>query len=182
MLKKIAAVLIAAGLVLPYGCEIRPITQLWSQDTANIFLFGLPVLGAAAYALHVLLPPIAQFHERNGASIHGVLRALIFMLFGGFTLTVLSDAPDGARGWTALVATAVVCVILLLFNQGRGTKAQRLPLLLLVMTSFFQILWFVTFVGEGLQYGGWIFSAGYAVAVWLEVKGLAATPKVMHGG
>jgi hypothetical protein len=182
VLKKVAAVLIAAGLVLPYGCEIRPITQLWSAEAASVFLFGLPVLGAAAYVLHVLLPPIARFHERYGASIHGILRAVIFILFGGYIHKLLVDPPDGPRGWIAVVATAVVCAGLLLFNQGRGTKAQRLPLLLMVMTSFFQVIWFVTFVGDGLQYGGWIFSAGYAVAVWLEVKSLAALPKVTHGG
>src|SRR5438034_5135359 len=75
LLKKLAAVLLLAGLGLPYGCDARPITVLWTSwsDPGTLFALGIPVLAALAYGLHSLLPPLARFHERHGAGLHGIL-------------------------------------------------------------------------------------------------------------
>ena len=69
MLKKIGAALLAAGLVLPYGCDVRPITGVWS-DLPMVLLIGVPLLMAVAYILHTFIPPLARFHERIGPARH----------------------------------------------------------------------------------------------------------------
>ena len=75
MLKKLAAVVLLVGLVLPYSCDTRPITGSW-EGAHRILMFGVPVLVTIAYALHQLWPALARFHERNGAALHGAFRAL----------------------------------------------------------------------------------------------------------
>ena len=85
LLKKLAAALLLVGLVLPYGCDARPIAVLWSSgdDLALLFTVGVPVLAAIAYGLHALLPALARFHERHGAGLHGIFRAVFFLQFQG---------------------------------------------------------------------------------------------------
>ena len=62
MVKKIGAVLLAVGLVLPYG-PARIITVVW-QGVPTILFSAVPVLITIAYVLHSFVPPLAQFHQR----------------------------------------------------------------------------------------------------------------------
>src|SRR2546427_13234437 len=96
LLKKLAAVLLLVGLALPYGCDARPITVLWSSwdDLALLFTVGVPVLAAIAYGLHALLPALARFHERHGAGLHGIFRAVFFLLAGAYLMRGLQGKDD----------------------------------------------------------------------------------------
>jgi len=182
LLKKLAAVLLLAGLALPYGCDARPITILWTgwDDLAMMFAVGIPVLAAAAYGLHVLVSPLARFHERHGAGLHGIFRAVFFLLAGGYLIRGLEAKEDDFPFW--LIAL-LFCGGLLYWQQQRGTKAQRLPLLLLTIVGVPAVYYGTAFLGKGgLQYGGWVFTVGYVGAVVLEVLGLRRTTPVTHGG
>src|SRR5713226_9080741 len=96
MLKKIGAVMLAVGLVLPYG-PARIITIVW-QGVPTILFSGGPGLMTIAYGLHSLVPPLAQFHRRYGQGLHGLFRVVFFMLAGGYL--AMSLAKDHA-GWPA---------------------------------------------------------------------------------
>jgi hypothetical protein len=138
------------------------------------------VLAALAYALHVLLPPLARFHERYGAALHGALRALYFILVGGYLVGAVKGGIDDRL--FPLLAVALTGA-LLWWQQRRGTKAQRLPLLLLIVVGLPAINYFLGgFDTKDLKVGAWVFTAGYLLAVWLEVKDLRRAPPVTHGG
>src|SRR2546425_1275571 len=78
---------------------------------------------------------------------------------------------------------AVITGGLLYWGQGRGTKTERLPLLLLIAGGVPTIAYFIETLRAGaLAYGGWVFTAGYILAVVGEVQGLRAAPKIAHGG
>ena len=182
LLKKFAAVLLLAGLGLPYGCDARPITVLWTSwsDPGTLFALGIPVLAALAYGLHSLLPPLARFHERHGAGLHGILRAMFFLLAGAYLTSGLEGKGDDFPFWLiALLFSGG----LLYWQQQRGTKAQRLPLLLLTIVGVPAVYYGTALLGKGgLQYGGWVFTVGYVAAVAAEVLGLRGTQPVTHGG
>lgn len=182
MLTKIGAALLAVGLLLPYASELRLITAVW-QDARAVLFQGVPVLIALAYVLHSFLPPLARFHERHGQALHGVFRVVYFALVGAYLATALSQDRFGwpTRG-PVLVALAITGA-LLYWSQGRGTKAARLPLLLLVCAGLPMFAFLLKALRGGeLQYGGWVLLVGYGVAVVGEVLGLRAAPKVAHGG
>lgn len=180
MLRKLGAALLVVGLCLPYGCDVRPITGVWTELEQALFV-GIPVVLLTAYALHAFLPAIARFHERHGPMLHGVFRAIYFVMLGGYVMSALDD-----DGWYFIIAAAAVTGALLLWQQRRGTKAQRLPLLLLTAAGVAVVYYFAGFVSPGdesaLQIGGWILSAGYAVAVVAEVLALRGAPPIQHGG
>jgi len=181
MLKKIGAVMLALGLFLPYG-PARIITIVW-QGVATILFSGVPVLITIAYVLHSFVPPLARFHQRYGQGLHGLLRVVFFVLAGGYL--AMSLAREHA-GWPAplhaIVALAVTGA-LLYWGQGRGTKAERLPLLLLICAGVPTIAYFLDTLHAGeLMSGGWLFTVGYVVAAAGEVQALRAAPKVSHGG
>ena len=180
MLKKIAAVALLVGLALPYGCEFRPLTNSW-ENVASAIMYGIPVLVAIAYALHQLVPALARFHERNGPALHGVFRAVCLMLVGVYVGVAVGDDAE-SRDRIAVAVSFVVTAGLLYWQQGRGTKAQRLPLLLLTVVGVGEAFAFARYVGDGLAYGGWGFTAAWLVAVIAEVSGLQGAARVEHGG
>lgn len=180
MLKKLAAVALLVGLCLPYTCDIRPITGAW-DDLAGAIGIGIPVLIGVAYSLHVLLPPLARFHERHGAMLHGLFRMVYFVLAGYYLADATGDATT-ARDRLAVVAGLVVTGALLYWEQQRGTKAQRLPLLLLLVFGIPAVSYFLSTVPGGVQIGAWVVTAAYALAVALEVRDLAGAAPVTHGG
>jgi hypothetical protein len=170
MLKKLAAVLLLVGLVLHHSCGVSPLLGVW-QGVATTIMFGIPVLATLAYALHQLLPALARFHERHGAALHGFFRAVCFVLLGVYVGAALGDDAE-LRPRLATAATFVVTIALLVWQQSRATKAQRLPLLLLTVVGVGAIYAFVSYVGGGMQYGGWVLTAGWLLAVGAEVNGL----------
>jgi len=180
MLKKLAAVVLLAGLVLHHSCGVSPLTGVW-QGVATTIMFGIPVLATIAYALHQLLPALARFHERHGAALHGFFRAVCFVLLGVYLGVALNDDAE-RRTRLATVVTLGITIVLLVWQQSRATKAQRLPLLLLTVVGVGAIYAFADYVGDGLQYGGWVFTAGWLLAVGTEVNGLRGAPQVSHGG
>jgi hypothetical protein len=175
MLKKLAALTLLVGLCLPYGCDIRPITGVW-HDIPTILLLGLPVAATIIYALHTLVPVLAAFNERHARTLHGIFRLVYFALIGGY----LAFAVTKREGWPGLIETAVALVVtgvLAVWPQARGTKAARLPLLLLTGVGVPAVAYLVGFLREGaLQMGGWVFSAGWILAVLAEVQVLSASP------
>jgi len=179
MLKRLAAALLLVGLALPYAVGARPLTGAWDGLESSLMI-GIPVLITIAYALHTFLPPLARFHERNGPALHGLFRVVYFVLAGMY----VHDGIDGeSDGWVFWVAALVVTGGLLYWSQGRGTKAQRLPLLLLVVVGLPAVYYCLSGLHTGdLQAGGWVFTAGWALAVAAEVAGLRGAAKVAHGG
>ncbi|MGH7700355.1 MAG: hypothetical protein ACREMJ_07550 [Gemmatimonadales bacterium] len=182
MLRKLAAAVLVVGLALPYGCDVRPVAVLWGggDGPATSLFVAVPVLLVLAYALHAFVPVIARFHERNGPALHGLFRAVYFMLAGGLLFMSLSDEPDAWPVWgAALVAT----MALLYWQQQRGTKAARLPLLLLTIVGLATVFYFGSLVDTGdLRVGGWVLTAGWLGAVVEEVRRLRGAQKVTHGG
>jgi ABC-type amino acid transport system permease subunit len=177
MLKRLAAVLLLVGLCLPYGCDARPITAVWA-DPETILMVGIPVLVTVAYALHVLLPALARFHERNGAAFHGIFRAAYLMLAGAYLYFAVHKEGEHADKFHALVAL-VVTAGLLWWQQRRGTKAQRLPLLLLVIVGLPEVLYFLSAMhAHDVDVGAYVFTAGYLLAVGLEVRDLRGAPRI----
>lgn len=181
MLKKLAALLLLVGLCLPYGCDVRPITGVWHELPAILFL-GIPVIATVIYGLHTLLPPLAAFHERNGAALHGLARLVYFGLVGGY----LAFAVTKREGWPDPIDTAVALVvtgILIVWQERRGTKAARVALLLLTAVGVPEVAFLVAFLrAGGVQVGGWVLTAGWVLGVLTEVQTLSAAPIVAHGG
>ena len=180
MLKKLAAALLLAGLVLHHSCGVSPLIGAW-QGVANAIMLGIPVLATIVYALHQVLPAFARFHERHGAALHGFFRAVCLVLLGVYVGAALDDDAE-RRTRIATMVTFVITIALLVWQQRRATKAQRLPLLLLTVVGVGAIEAFVLYVGEGMQLGGWVFTVGWLLAVGAEMSGLRAAPRVSHGG
>jgi len=179
VLKRIGAALLAIALFLPYGCDVRPITGAW-DDAASILLVGVPLLVAVAYVLHTFVPSLARFHERHGGALHGLFRAVFFGLCGAYLLNGLQGETDSWFFWVAAIA---VSGGLLYWEQGRGSKAERLPLLLLVIVGLPVVYYFLSLFDTGeLQVGGWVETAGYGVAVAAEVAWLGKVSRITHGG
>lgn len=180
MRKKLAAVVLLVALVLPYSCDTSPIRGSRAGPLTTL-MFGIPVLVTIAYSLHQLWPALARFHERNGAALHGAFRALCLVLIGMYIGAALTE-ESSPRGRIATAASVLVAGGLLYWQQGRGTKAQRLPLLLLTVVGTAAVMVFVSFVGVGLQYGAWVFTGAWVWAVGLEVADLGTAARVSHGG
>src|SRR6059036_2303235 len=182
MLKKIGAVLLAVGLFLPYTPGNRIVSGLL-QDAPTILFQGVPVLITIAYVLHNFVPPLAQFHQRQGQGLHGLFRVVFFVLAGAYFAMSLAKEHAGWPTHLHVIVALVVTGGLLYWGQGRGTKAERLPLLLLICAGVPVIAYFIETLRAGaLAYGGWVFTAGYVLAVVGEVQGLRAAPKIAHGG
>ena len=181
MLKRIGAALVALGLFLPYSPDVRVIASVW-HNAAEVLFQGFPVLLAFVYVLHTFAPPLARFHQRHGQGLHGALRMVYFVLAGAY----LATATAGRADWPApgpVIAALVVTGGLLYWGQGRGTKAERFPLLVLIAGGVPTIAYFIETLRAGaLAYGGWVFTAGYVLAAVGEVQGLRAAPKIAHGG
>src|SRR3989475_6282875 len=126
------------------------------------------------------VPALARFHERHGAGLHGIFRAVFFLLAGAYLMRGLEGRDDNFP-WFWLIAL-LFCSGLLYWQQQRGTKTQRLPLLLLTIVGVPAVYYGTAFLTEGgLQYGGWVFTVGYVAAVVVEVLGLRRTAPVTHG-
>ena len=181
MLKRIGAALVALGLFLPYSPDVRVIASVW-HNAAEVLFQGFPVLLAFVYVLHTLVPAFARFDQRHGQRLHGALRMVYFVLVGAY----LATATAGRADWPALgpvLAALVITGGLLYWGQGRGTKAERLPLLVLIAGGVPTVAYFIETLRAGaLAYGGWVFTAGYVLAVVGEVQASRAAPKIAHGG
>lgn len=181
MLRKLAALALLAGLCLPYGCNTRPITGVW-HDIPTILFLGVPVIAAVIYGFHTLLPPLARLHEEHARALYALFRIVYFGLVGGY----LAFAVTKRQNWPGPVETAVALVVtgvLFVWQQGRGTRSARLPLLLLTAVGVPAAAFLVGFLREGdLQIGGWVLTAGWVLGVATEAQVLSAAPIVAHGG
>ncbi len=180
MLRKLAAVLVLVGLGLPYAGDVRPVTDAWQGSAADVLRLAVPLLAATLYGLRELAAPIAAALERGGPTVHGALRATYLVLAGGFLLAVLGqDTPKSER--LGVAVALLVTGVLLVWQQGRGTKAQRVPLLLLAIVGL-PALVFPVATRFGLQVGGWLVTGGWVLGIIEEVRLLRATPPVVRGG
>ncbi len=179
MLRKLAAVILAVGLCLPYSCDVRPITGAW-ESLPVVLLVGLPVLAVVAYVMHTLIPPLAAFHERHGRRLHAILRLLYFLVAGAYLANAVTKNVD----WPGLIAVAVALVVtgvILIWQRGRGTKATRVPLLLLLCAGVPAIAFAVALRAD-LKVGAWVFLAGWLLGVFAEMQVLKVQPTIAHGG
>lgn len=179
MLRKLAAALVLVGLCLPYGSDVRPLTGVW-DSAAHAGMLGIPVLAALLYVLSELLPPFAGALERHGPAVHGVLRAVFLLLAGAYLVSAIQDG-SGARQRLGTAASLLVTGGVLASQQGRGTKAQRVPLLLLAILGLPVVELPVVFDFD-LKAGGWLITAGWALAALEEMRLLHATPPIVHSG
>lgn len=181
MLKRLGALVLLAGLCLPYGCDVRPITGVW-HDVPSVVLLGVPVLTVLIYALHTLVPTLAAFHERHARTLHAVFRVVYYAVLGGY----LAFAVTRRDGWPAPIDVAPALVltgILAVWPQHRGTSGARLPLLLLTVVGVPEVAWLVGLLRSGgVQVGGWVLTAGWVIAVLAEVQVLGASPPTAHSG
>jgi len=179
MLKKVAAGLLLVGLALPYSCGTRPIAGAW-DDLPTVMMLGIPVLLAVVYALVALLPAFARFQERHGRTLHALGRAVFLALWGAYLYAGLKGESDGPLVWlTPLVVTGA----LLVWQQQRGTKTERLQLLRLTIVGLPTVMYLVSgLVSGGLQIGAWIVTAGWVVGVAAEVETLSGAARVEHSG
>lgn len=179
MVKKFAAALLVAGLCLPYSCDVRPITGVWGSLLGILFL-GIPVLCVVAYAMHNFIPPLAAFHERHGRWVHALLRVLYFGLAGAYLAYALMKNTD----WPGLLPVAAALVVtggLLIWQQGRGTKAARVPLLLLLCAGVPGIAYLIE-LRTDLKIGAWVFLVGWVLGVFAEMYVLKVQPTIAHDG
>lgn len=180
MLKKLAALLLGVGLCLPYGCDVRPVTDVW-HDVPTIVFLGIPVLATVVYVAHTFVPTLAAFHERHARGLHTTLQACYFVLAGGY----LAFAVTRRENWPGLIAAASALVITggaFTWQQGRGTRATRLPLLLLLCAGVPEIAFLVEFLKVGdLQVGGWVYTVGWLLAVFAETQVLKVQPPIATG-
>src|SRR2546426_6752572 len=83
-----------------------------------------------------------------------------FVLVGAYLATATAERAD----WPALgpvLAALVVTGGLLYWGQGRGSKTERFPLLLLIAGGGPKIAFFIQTLRAGaLAYGGLVFPAG----------------------
>lgn len=176
MLAKFAALVMVAGLLLPFLAPAL-ITGVWG-DAATAVFSGIPVIAAVVYALHTFVPPLARFHERNGPRLHGILRATYLMLAGGYLQAGLTGEPEA---WPSWVAALAVSGALVWWPQRRGTKAQRLPLLLLACTALPAVQFFVIGVRTFIPHpGGMLLTGGLGLAVLAEVLRLRGAAPVVQ--
>ena len=102
------------------------------------------------------------------------------LLAGAYLMRGLEGKADDFPFW---LVTLLFCGGLLWYQQRRGTKAQRLPLLLLTTVGLPAVYYATAFLDKGgLQYGGWVFTVGYVLGVAAEVLGLRNAPPVTHAG
>src|SRR5438128_12689816 len=105
-----------------------------------------------------------------------------FVLVGAY----LATATAGRADWPALgpvLAALVITGGLLYWGQGRRTKAERLPLLVLIAGGVRTVAYFIERLRAGvLAYGGWEFTARYALAAVCQVPWLRCAPKIALGG
>lgn len=179
MLRKIAAALVLVGLCLPYACDVRPITGVW-DSLVDAGMLGIPVLAALLYVLREFLPPLAAALERRGPAVHGALRAVFLLVAGAFLFSAIQEKADAGDRIGVAVALLLTGT-LLVWQQGRGTKAQRVPLLLLAILGL-PVIDVLVILKLDLEAGGWMVTAGWALAVVEEFRLLRVTPLIAHGG
>ena len=183
MLKKLAAAVLVVGLCLPYSCDVRPITGAW-DEAASIVGIGIPVLMAVVYALLTLVPGAGRYFAAQGQMLHGVLRMVYFILAGFYLGDAIRDTTqtkDQLSTGLALVTTGA----LLYWQQGRGSKADRLQILLLTGLGLAVLSYFLSGLSAApsdLQIGAWLVTAGWLLATVLEAMDLSKAPPVTHGG
>jgi hypothetical protein len=174
LLAKLAALVIVGGLLLPFLAPAL-ILSVWSNAATAVFS-GIPVIAAVAYALHTFIPPLARFHERNGPLLHGILRATYLILAGGYLQAGLTNELEA---WPTWVSALVVSGAIVWWPQRRGTKAQRLPLLLLACTALPAVQYFV--IGMLTMFphpGGMLLTGGLGLAILAEALRLRGATRV----
>lgn len=179
MLKKLAAVILGVGLCLPYSCDVRPITGAWTNVPTILFV-GIPVLAVIAYVLHTLIPPLAAFHERHGQRLYAILHLLYLGLAAAYLAYAVSR-NSGGPGLLPVAAALVVTGVMIIWQQGRGTKATRVPLLLLLCGGVAAIAYAVELRAD-LNVGAWVFLTGWVLGAFAESLVLRVQPTIAHGG
>jgi hypothetical protein len=153
------------------------------QDTSGFVTVGIPILLAFAYAATTLVPPLARRVAHAGRALHGILRATFFIFVGLSLGAALADpGHTSASAWAARALAVGLGLGLVYWTQGRGTKAQRVPILLLAVFGLAAVAVLWNFPVREWQAGAWVMLVGYVAALASEVAELRPTPTFAHAG
>lgn len=168
MIRKLAAVLLLAGILTPYSCDVRPVTMLWGEQISRL-LVGVPVLCIILYALQALLDPLSRMLRRAPAFLNLLLLTIFFVLALGWILNSLSEGEADIPAWASLAGAILWCVALIAWSLRTRPAPERFPLLLLANIGIPVIIYFV-WEYSNLRYGAWLLTAGYLLAVLEEAR------------
>jgi hypothetical protein len=179
MLRKTAAVLLLIGLCTPHSCDVRPIEQLVPRsDPWGMILLGIPVLAALVYVAFALLPPVGRWIRAHGAAVRGIASGLFHLVALGYLVMEYLDSRGRANvdadAWAFLVLALVWSSGLIFWSRRRGEKADQAPLVLLALVGLPVLFFF--WPPSALEYGGWILTTGYLLAVLAEMRELLLLP------
>jgi len=175
MLRKLAAVVVLVGLCLPYACDSRAITSVWGT-VPDAVMFGIPVLAAVCYGVLRLVPAVTMGVGRVGPPLFALLRVLYILLAGAYLLSAVRQAASATERVGVALALLVTGVVLV-WQGGKGTTAQRVPLLLLAILGL-AVVDLLVLTQLELQAGGWLVTAGWILAVLEEGRLLRAMPRL----
>lgn len=175
MLRKLAAAVVLVGLCLPYACDSRAITSVW-ETVPDVAMFGVPVLAAVFYGALRLLPPVTRGVDRAGPALFMSLRGLYVLLAAAYLVGAIRQTATATERLGVALALLVTGVALV-WQRGKGTTAQRVPLVLLAILGL-PIVDVLVLTELELQTGGWLVTAGWILAVLEEGRLLHAMPRV----
>ncbi len=139
-------------------------------------MFGIPVLAAVCYGILRLLPAATRGVDGVGPLLFVLLRGLYVLLAGTYLLSAIRQtAPATERLGVALAL--LVTGVVLVWQRGKGTSAQRVPLLLLAILGL-AVVDVLVLTQLELQVGGWLVTAGWMLAVLEEGRLLRVMPRV----
>lgn len=178
MLRKLAAAVVVLGLCLPYACDVRPIVGVW-DDVPTAMMLGVPLIAAFVYALQEFLPAVAAAIERRGPATLAVLRVVYLLLAAAYLVSAVQQSAS-TEDRLSVAAAILVTGVILVWQRGRGTTAQRVPLHLLAILGL-AVVDVLVGVQFDVQLGGWLVTGGWALALLLEMRLLAAMPSRPSG-
>lgn len=178
MLQRLGAALLLIGLVLPFAFGARPVVAGW-VDWESAVGIGLPVVLAVVYAAVRLVPPLLGALEARGAAVHGAMRFILFMLMGFWVNELIED--DETRGRLGTAFSLVVVASVVWWQQRRGTKAQRVPLLVLCCVAIPAVAYY-TALFPNVHIGASVVVGGLALAAAGEAAMLRGAPRVPAAG
>src|SRR2546427_2353410 len=73
------------------------------------------------------VPALARFHERHGAGLHGIFRAVFFLLAGAYLMRGLQGKDDRSEEHTSELQSQsnIVCRLLLEKKKMRSRREKR---------------------------------------------------------
>ncbi len=167
-LRRLAAVLLLIGLVTPYSCDVRPITTLWGE-WVGVLVAGIPVLCLLIYALQALVRLVAAFMLARRRIFQPLFLAVLLLVTVVWITGQIQEDTQYAPVLAVLAGSLLWSGTLFALTLRRGRRANPFPLLLLA-TAAIPVINYFYWEYDRLKYGAWILTAGYALAVFEEMR------------